>query len=204
MPKSFRVEIHPAPPEDGEEGVPYLVTVRPFGSSRLLGELRVLQLEVDGVSRLRLVWARLTGSDDPKAAHDSLASGRWWERALADVLEAVTFASPAADRAIELAEGRLRYGWVGGEIAEARLVPADSEVDPPTRGAATGEPGTVSFQTGWMHEVISAMRQQVAVDAELTDEVIEDFFTDLALYLAEKAFDREDDAGEDADGDAGQ
>ena len=50
MPKSFRVEIHPAPPEDGEEGVPYLVTVRPFGSSRLLGELRVLQ-EARGVGQ---------------------------------------------------------------------------------------------------------------------------------------------------------
>ena len=197
MPKSFRVEVRATAREEGDRGVPYLVFVRPFGISRVVGELRVDQFEDDGVSRLRLVWARLQGVDPTSPIQGALTDARWWSRALDDVLEEVTFVSTAVDQAVDALGGRLRFGWVGGDVREVQLIPADSDATVDRIERPAGSSGPSDLPMHWMLDIISAARRQVAMDAELTEEVLESFFTDLAMFLAEKAFDRDDEGPDD-------
>lgn len=195
MTKAFHVEAQVDELEEGEHGVPYLVTVRPFGSSGLVGTLRVLQFEEDGVNRLRIVWARLTCSDEDAPMHDTLG-GTWWTSALDAVLEEVTFHSPAVDQAVDVDDGRMRYGWAGGEVREMTLLPAGSQEDLPVFRTNDGPPSSGNPYT-FLRGAAEAARRAAAAEAALTEEALESFFDDVALFLAEKAFDREPDEGND-------
>lgn len=189
MPNTFQVAAHLDALAEDEHGVPYLVVVSDSGRPGLVGHLRVLLLEEDGVNLLRIVWAQLTSEDEDAAVHETLDNGAWWHRALDAVLEEVIFNSPAVDHAVDEDGGVLQYAWVGGEIQEATLYPAADEAK---TGAANGGTGPASME--WARQVFEP-------EADLTAEQLERFFDDIARMLAAKAFEAQDEDGDGGTGD---
>ena len=196
MSDTFQVAAHRDALAEDEQGVPYLVVVFESGTPGLVGHLRVLHSEEEGVHLLRIVWAQLESEDEDAAVHLTLENGAWWHRALDAVLEHL-IGKVATD---ELAEGPIRFGWVGGEVRFAGLRPFDG-----------GEPGSAVFRWAvhmareWSAAGGSPVdaRRVFDPDSDLTEEQLEAFFEDIALLLAAKAFEvPEGDGDEGAAGDA--
>lgn len=191
MAKTFQVAAHRDVCAEDERGVPYLVVVYESSNPSIIGHLRVLHFEEDGVNLLRIVWAQLESDDEDAAVHATLDNGAWWNRALEAVLEHVIFDSPAVDHVLEEDGGLLQYAWVGGEVQEATLFP-DSKGGETEQATICSTPASMT----WAREVFEP-------DSALTEEQLERFFDDIAQMLAAKAFEEKDEEGEGRAGGAG-
>ena len=192
----FKIVTHRDALADDEHGVPYLVVVFELGKPDLVGHLRVLHVEEDGVHHFRIAWAQLESEDEYAAVHRTLEEGSWWNRALHAVLEHMV-GEVAAE---ELDRGPVRFGWVGGEVRAAERRPFGGE-----------GPDSAVFRWAvrkareWTAATETPVdpRQVFDPESELTEEQLERFFDDIAQMLAAKAFEAEDGKGDEGAPDEG-
>jgi hypothetical protein len=179
----FTIRILPdRAPDFFTSGVTYEVQAMDLDRPWLRVRLRVRQYRDDETAELRLerVMFRTSvdpGDSAPGTLTDLALTADWWKALFAEVLEHVTFHSPAIDRD----EGLLHYGWEGEDIFNT--VDFDTEVTtvPRAEGSAAESPRR------------GPQRPAMEVDGAAVDELMQEIYEHLEQVDADEEAEDGDD-----------